>query len=236
MAIAFVQSVGFQGDGVNSVTATLNGVAAGNFLSIQASAYLSGPGPSNIAPTDDKGNTWNTTTAPTINVEAAAHIFYAMNVAAGNTVATIDYGTGFYVTGEFSEFSGLQTTGALDQQTQASGSTTTPATGSTGTLSQADELVLAVMSCNGGTTNDGIDVPAATGYTNVFVEQDSANHIAGAGDYKIVNSTATQSAAWGTLGGAYGWTAKIATFKGSGGGGGTAVPVFVNQLRQQGIL
>lgn len=209
----FVQSVGFQGDAVNSIQATLNGVAGGNFLATLNGVNVGGT-PTNSAPTDTQSNGWSTTTEPTSQGGGNAFLCYAEDVAAGNTTVTLDYGTGFYITGEFAEFSGVVVVSPLDQQTSGSSAwSNSPATGTTGTLAQADELVLAVVGGQASNANEGFDVPATTGYTNLYVEQDGSLHESGSGDYKFVAATTGVSAAWGTTTASIPWSAKLATFK-----------------------
>lgn len=223
MAAAFVQSVTFSGENVNSFGVTLNGVAAGNFLACMPSTYTSG-GPTNTAPTDDKGNTWNTTTAPTVTVSSSAFIFYAMNVAAGNTAVTWDPGNGMYGTGSVAEFSGVATSAALDQQaSNNNNSSATPTSGTTGTTTQADELVLACVMTGCNVADDGIDLPS--GYSNIYTYQNSAQIIGHSSDYRIVSATGTQSASWGTIVVSAPWNAKIATFKAAGGAAATSLPI-----------
>lgn len=211
--MAFIQSIGFSGTALTSVQATLNGVAAGNFLAKLTAVWDNTFGnPPNNTPSDGT-NTWNTTTAPTPQGGGNAFINYAMNVAAGNTTVTTDYGDNSYVVGELCEFSEVFTSAALDQETSnGSAGSTTPTSGTTGTLDQADELVLAVAQGNDAQNPYGWDAPATTGYTNLFVAQ-NGNDGSGSGDYKIVSATTAVSAAWGTLAGSYSWSAKIATFK-----------------------
>ena len=149
-------------------------------------------------PTDTQSNGWSTTTEPTSQGGGNAFLCYAEDVAAGNTTVTLDYGTGFYITGEFAEFSGVVVVSPLDQQTSGSSAwSNSPATGTTGTLAQTDELVLAVVGGQASNANEGFDVPATTGYTNLYVEQDGSLHESGSGDYKFVAATTGVSAAWG---------------------------------------
>jgi hypothetical protein len=207
MAIAFVQSVQFQGDAVNSVQVILPNVVAGNFLSIQDQAFLASAEP---APSDDKLNTWNATTVLG-GGGVLAHVSYAMNVAVGTTTVTMDYGTGFYCGGSGNEFSGMATSSALDVQTENTGTSTTPTSGTTGSTAQNDELILVAVGVDVNDTNVGLDVPATTGYTNLSVEQNAQLHVGHSTDYKIVAATGVQSAAWGTIVSAN-WAGKIATF------------------------
>jgi hypothetical protein len=218
LAIAFVQKQTGRAAGSNSFALALGtNVTAGNFLSACYSVFDAG-NPTNTAPTG--GGTWATTTAPTAQGEANAFINYAMNATGGATTVTVDYGTDFYLAGSVTEFSGLETASALDQQTSNSdGGSSTPTSGNTGATAQADELVLACVSVSATDSSVGLDTPATTGYTNLHVEQDSLNFMGHASDYKIVAATGAQSAAWGTLDAAYAWSAKIATFKAAAAAG-----------------
>jgi hypothetical protein len=220
MAIAFVQKQTGGGSAIDTFPLTFGtDVGAGNFLAACYSPF-SGPPPNN-APTG--GGTWNTTTAPNPQNGANAYINYAMDATGGATTVTVDYGTGFYISGSIAEFSGVLTSGALDVQAEAdSAADSTPTVGPTGTTVQADELVLVCLSISEADVSVGIDVPATTGYTNLHVEQDALNIMGHSSDYKIVSSTGTQDAAWGTLDGAYAWSAKIATFKADLGNGPAA--------------
>jgi len=208
-----VQSVEIQSGGpVTSTGGILNGVAAGNFLSVQVGIFNSA---TNVDPgaADDKGNTWNTTTASAELGNMVEYISYAMNVAAGNTTVTIDQNAdSFWATGSFAEYSGVLTAAALDQQTSNTGTSTTPTTGTTGATVQADELVLVGMLSDATGNPIGIDVPPTIGYSNLMVEQDGNSFYAGATDYKVVSAAEAQSANYGTITSSN-WVAKIATFK-----------------------
>lgn len=231
MTVAFVQRVTGSGANVNTQTFTLNGVAAGSLL-VNCSS-LDGD-QANITPTDDRGNTWSTTTEVTPQ-SCESYINYAQNAAAGNTVVTTDYGTGFYIEGSVSEFSGVATSNALDvQASNGSAGSATPTSGTTGATSVADSVVIACLACAGNTNDQGIDTPATTGYSNMHVHQSYFDTIGHSSDYKILAATGTQSAAWGTLNGSYPWTAKIVVFKGAGaGGGGSQAPRSMHQYRQR---
>lgn len=223
MAIAFVQSIAGGAENSNSYgLAYSSNTTAGNFLAHQAGIWDS-PNPSVTAPTG--GGTWSTTTGPTAGA-TNAFICYCASATGGATTVTVDYGTGFYLRVCISEFSGLATASTLDVQTSNSGTSNSPTSGTTGTTAQADELVLASMAADTGPLAGGvgIDVPATTGYTNLDVWQQnsdvSALDYAGfSADYKIVSSTAAQSAAWGTLTASFVWRGKIATFKAAAAAG-----------------
>lgn len=210
--VAFVQSIAATGNGVASQNITLTGVTAGNFLALQPSVYVSG-GPPNVTPTDDKSNTWNTTTAPSGPVNSRAFVNYAMNVAAGTTVISVDYGATQWINESASEYSGLATASALDVEASNTATNSTPTSGTTGTTSLADELVLATFGADGGSSSLGIDLPP--GYTNLHIDQSGTNIVGHSSDYRIVSATGTQIADWGSLTASPNWSGKIATFKGA---------------------
>ena len=222
MPAVYVKKATNRGSGVNSFDLIFGSdVTAGNFLVACYSPWLSG-GTSNVTPTG--GGTWNTTTAPSSN-DWNAYICYAMNVTGGPTTVTVDYGTAFYIAGSVAEFSGVETSGALDQQqvnSHSAGSDTTPDVGPTGTLAQADELVVACLAVAGSDTSAGIDActinGSGTGVTNIHVEQDAMNYTGHSSDYFITSGTGAITAAWGTVDASDAfWAAKVATFRASSG-------------------
>jgi hypothetical protein len=215
VAAAFVQKVTFQGLGVNSSGATLPGVTAGNFLALMDATW---GGVTNGTPSDDKTNAWSTTVqASTIGSgPSCPYINYAEDVAAGDTVVTVDHGTGYYTEGSLSEYSGLLGSSSLDQETSNSNAgSATPTSGTTGTTAQDDELVLACLGIDVNNTL-GIDLPS--GYTNLHIQQDANSSVGHSSDYLIVSATGTQAASWGTLTSSPPWSGKIATFKADLGG------------------
>lgn len=218
MAAAFVQKQTGRGAAVDSFALTFpSNVTAGNLLVGCYSPY-NGSGISNATPTG--GGTWSTTTAPGADAAWDAYICHAANATGGATTVTADYGSGFYVVGSISEYSGMETTSVVDVQTQATGSSTTPSTGNTGSTTQADTLAVACFASGTGTSDVSIDTPAATGYTNLHVEQDSNSYMGHSSDYKVVSGTGAQSAAWGTITSGQSWGAKIVVFKATGGAAG----------------
>lgn len=224
MAIAFVQSSNARGSVVNSLAVVLgSNVTAGNALIGCYSHYETGTS-APVAPTSSPSNTW----ARDVFVQpgggvGAAMIASALNVASGATTVTFDSGSGFYAVASVAEFSGLATSSALDKTATNSADSTTPTSGTTATTTQADELVVACLAEYEGSANDGIDVPATTGYTNIHVERDSSTYMGHASDYKIVSATGAQSAAWGTLASSLAWGACIATYKAAAGGSSQSI-------------
>lgn len=170
--------------------------------------------------TDTAGNTWHLIGSPVWDTnDQSTQLAYAEDAVGGaNTVtATLAAGASrLYRRIILSEYSGVVTSGALDQwigQAQANNTTANNVTsGATGTLAQADELVVS------GTmdVNNGANVlSAGTGYTKRLEAGLAAL------EDKQVSSTAPVSGTWtyGTAGRAI---THVATFKiASTGGGGT---------------
>lgn len=207
-----VQTIRADAENVNSMTLTLGqSTVAGNFLGLQASVWTSGTPPTNASPSGL--GSWSTLTPNGLGNNQNAHLAYNENCSAGTQV-TYDVGTGFYGVVSLTEFAGVKNSGSLDQQDEnGNSSSTTPTCGATGTLAQADELVLAVLTANQNNVNVGIDLPATPGYTNLTFEQDSARVQGASHDYKVVSATTAVDIAWGTLSAAMPWSSIMGTFK-----------------------
>ena len=123
----------------------------------------------------------------------------------------------------FTEWSGLVTGTAFDQQSTASNSSagglTSFSSGTTPTLTQADELVIGLLAGTTGSGASGITTPS--GYTQLGVEQNSATYIGMQASYKVVSAASGVSASWSfnTLATGAAMTASVATFKIDTGGG-----------------
>jgi hypothetical protein len=166
MAIVLVQSITSGG-----TTITLNGVVAGNLLTLQDSYFRSsGTGLAETAPTDTQG-TWSTASAgvPGVNAtfESGCGIFYQANVAAGTHTVTPQGNSNNNTT--LCEWSGISTSSPADASASSktdSGGQTSQVTGTTGTTAQADELVLIALglAASGGSADVGFTDPV-TGFT-----------------------------------------------------------------------
>ncbi len=215
--MALVQQKTGNASAVTSVSLAFDSdVTAGNHIIDLVSWYdTSTPNLPVGGITDTQSNT-HTIAIQTDTTEASVAIGYAENVAAGATTVTIDPdNTGLYFTAAIVEWSGLASSGSLDKITSNTGTSNSPSVGPTATLSQADEVIFALAVARiPGSSDVGFDVPATTGYTNIYVFQDWTLICSHASDYKEVSNTAGQSAAWGTLTSASAnWAAVLATFK-----------------------
>ena len=209
--MAFIQKKTGGGAGVNSFALTFDAnTVADNFLAALYSAFLSGGGPPNNAPTG--GGTWFTTVAPTSQNSGNAFICYAPRATGGATTVTVDYGTGFFIEGVVAEFNKINLWPLHQEASNSNAASSTPTSGTTLITESDRQLVLVCCAVTASEVDIGIDVPATTGYTNLHVQQNANDTNGISADYKYVDSRATQSGAWGTLNVAAPWSAKIATF------------------------
>lgn len=129
-------------------------------------------------------------------------IWTAPNVSAGTTVGKPTFSSdALYVRVHMDEFSGLVTTSVVD--TAASGSsdntTTQVSTGSSGTLAQASQIIVAAFGgryqyrINNGESGPGI---APTGYTILQGTTDNSLGVIGQSVYREVSSTDAVSVTW----------------------------------------
>jgi hypothetical protein len=231
-SIALVQSTGKVtengGDGV--LAATFGSTpGAGNFIGVCSWAYSGTalPGYGAGSCTDNKGNSYSRS----INQESqsgsdrfGAAIYAALNIASSATfTVTMDLtATSAHLHLVCLEFSGVETSAALDKT--AVGTTTggSPTSGNSGTLAQADELVL-VVGCF-ATGDPTTAIAAEAGYTQVAEEPDDGASQAGEADYKIVAATTAEECTWTVANPSNVTNACLATFKQAAAGGATVRP------------
>ena len=197
--------------------------SAGNMIVVLVSAWRSSA--ANISSvTDNQGNTY--TKAIDRNGGngglSEASIWYCASIGSPSGIHTITTnataGVDNYIVVIASEVSGQDTSAPLDASTSAAISTTGDvATGTTGTLSQANEIVFIAASVSGSSSNITIDTPAT--YTRIGVQQDSNTYIGFEGSYKIVAATTAVVGQWSHDNtGQDEASGVIATFKAAAGG------------------
>lgn len=229
-----VQSTTASGAAVTSQQIALSGVTAGNTLILTVTYVDIAVGTSSAPATPiDSNGTVSTGIAPACQVNnggSGAAVYYVPNCAAGThtfTANPFNNANQLYCELTLAEWSGL-TAAPLDK-TSSSGSssaasTTGGNTGTTATLTQANELVYAALSLYAGTglANAGISTPATTGYTSLVAIQSTNTTVGTEVSYKEVAATTGQSAAWTWTSDSsmFTWQAAIATFLETGGGGG----------------
>lgn len=200
--IAFVQR---NQDANDSGTITLDGVAAGSLLTLCVSIPTAGVTLTGV--TDDRGNTW--APGPTATNGRPAYLWYAANVAAGDTLVTAAVsGTpeGFHTI--LAEFSGLATVSPQDQTATGTGSSAAPATSATSTTTQANELLV-------GCIGSGVGATFVQGTNYNLLDEFTGQRIHG--EYRIVSSAGTYVADGTFSTGSDTWAAMVGTYKAPGG-------------------
>lgn len=213
------------GNPATGSTGALTGTAAGDLITL-VFRERDGGVPSSIS--DTVNGSWDLTNNLAVRrgngVGDHTAIYYFWNSGAGNPVVTVSFGGAAIGSAYVDVWSGAQTTSAvLDQvnsianpsgMSHSHGSITTTTNG----------LILTSLAC-------GADPSGWTPDTGFTARQTLDKNIS---DFKITTSTETTTAT-GTSGASITSNGAIASFK-EASGGGTAVPVFVNNLRVQGIL
>lgn len=219
----------------NDIAFTSN-LTAGSLLVAFVSAVREGAGDAGdiiATPTDTKSHTWVRATAaerinPSLTNRHHVAMFYVENCQAGACTVTIaDAGPAncwWNVT--LAEYSGIETTSAEDAEAAAFGSnssSTAVSTGNSGTLGQADELLVGMFG------HSGTETTITPSNTEIH-EDETDTAVAGASQYKIVSATTATDLSW-TLGAARSWVAILAGFKIAAGGGGGAPPLLLKKKR-----
>ena len=196
----------------------LTGVTAGNAILVSTSLVDTNFNTTAISVSDGTG--YAVDASQNYGNNSLAYSFSLLNVSAGSHNITASGAASNY--GGYSgaiivmEVSGLRTTGAFDKTAGAKGHSTGPvATGTTGSLSNANSLIVAVAA---SVPASGLTIPPTGGpgtYTSAISFTTSTNADI---DYQIQTSgTSGVSASWGTASGSSLWACLVATYQASGG-------------------
>ena len=220
MAIALVAAptkktrVNFSG----TTTVSHTPAAAGNLLvSVEATFSTT---IAELTLSDNQGGGWaNISTA---TGDADSHVIIRWKIAANTNAHTLTWtetGAGSAdIEADIVEFSGMSAT-PNDVATNNTGTSAAPNVAS-GTLAQAEEVIIAIASHTGGDTTWAVD--GAGGYTQIGENEDNDLGQTYSSQYKIVAATTSDQADW-ALGASRVWFAALASFKGASGGGGPTV-------------
>lgn len=228
MALSVVRNTGKASDA--DVSLSTKSFAAtptvGNLIVVCISGWNAGTfGVTNV--TDNQGNSYSRAgTQPSSSGLCRADVWYAKaTTSSGTFTISVTCASASYLEWVGVEVSGQDATSPFDKDANANSATGDAATGSTATLSQADEIVFAVAAMSNNDTN--INVTTPTGYTNLTTNQDATATIGHECSYKIVAATTAVSASWTHDNTAQdGWSCKVATFKQAAGAAATSRPVF----------
>lgn len=187
-------------------------ITTGKFLVIQATTSTDGKVPSSV--TDDAGNTWSVDLAYNPGTSPRNVAFVSCQVTAQLTtssVITINWAVSTSNQAHIwlQEFTGIVTSSAFDKSATGdatSGSTIT--TGSSGTLSQANELVVV------GVRGDDI-TGWAPGATYTAVTTSTLGAPLSAMEYKIVAATTAVTGDGSQTSTTADWTVALVTYKGA---------------------
>jgi hypothetical protein len=229
MAIVRQQIKSVSGDGVTSLSLTLdNSTAGGNFIALYIPSYYRDASNSgqDYSASDNKSNTY-TKAFESAGVTGSLECWYAENISGGAShQVTISTPVGGFFMFAVAEYSGVATSSAFD--TSAVSPQDTPATtytsGSTATTAQADELLFGAVYSYNGTVSVTPDSPwsAINTRTGTFLHM------------VVTEQVVSSTGAYANTGSISGDTVKtwsgIATFKAAAGGGGGATPVRVRRM------
>jgi len=213
-----------------SLTITLgSATVAGNCLIIKVSASQGTTNPT-VSTITLGGSSTNLVKAVQNNVAGFfdTEIWAIWNIAGGQTSVVVTFtagsGTGQGNLAYAEEWTGLLNTGSpVDVFNSGDATSTAFSSGSSGTLSQASEMIAGVATVGSSTAT-------ITGPSSPWTNQSqlSVTNLTMQAGYQVVSSTAAQTYS-GTISASVSWNTAIATFKagttGSGVSGATAVSV-----------
>lgn len=203
-------AVEFLGDAA-SKNLSLTGVTAGNSIIVPVSLAVFTSTEPVISANDGSAYTEDVAVwfsgAPSERKKVA--IFRLHNVSAGSKTITVSFtGPAFanvYGAMRAYEVGGLENA-APDKTMSATGTSSTPATSASGTLTQANNFVIGATM----TQWSGIDLPS--GYTNLYLDDLTSGVPPNSHDYVNVASTSSVTISWGTLSASSDWAAVGAVY------------------------
>lgn len=220
MAIVLSQTVkGNGGAYSNSYTAPINSVTSGSLLVLGITLSNTA---SSFGVTDNKGNTWVQAETDTSG-ERTSYLYYAKNVASGNTVLSLtfsSYPDSAYI---LREYTGVDITNPLDVSASDNSGVNfvnSHSSGATSVTTYADQVVIGYVGSGG--TESPVFV-AGAGYGNLTSQQGHDAFTYSAMEDKIVAATAAQTATFTSTGFVRSQT-LVATFKDTGGAVAPSAP------------
>jgi len=230
MAITRSQTTGkFRVSNGSSLGAAFGGaVSVGDLLIVGAWGYITSIDTPDWLPgdcTDTENNVYVLASVSPFSVGLSCAVWFAIAKTAATPTVTINPtgAANFWGVGCATSFVSDGAWGVTDQRVRASGNSSTPATGNTGTTEAADELIIAMLATE-GVNQASITVESVSpAWTEEAEELSWTNYIPGEMDSRIVSAAGAQSCSW-TIASAADWSASVTTFRecvagGSGGGG-----------------
>lgn len=185
---------------------SLTGVAADSSILVAAGLYIYGGGTPTVSANDGTDYTTDVTNVFSSGSDRpTAAIMRLHGVTSGSKTITVTVGGGISAGNIYGSIRAYEVSGlanAAPDKTATGGATSSsPATGSTGTLTQASNFALAVLAVSG----TGADLPS--GWTNAFDAGDDGRQ-----DYLITSATTALTVDWGTLDSSGGWSGAAAVY------------------------
>ena len=169
--------------------------------------------------TDNKGNTYTQRGKVSRAGGFTAFLYTCENATGGaGTIVTLNIGFTEYPTLAAVAISGVQTSSVLDVLTTNGVDTVQPWELSSGTLSQADEIVFGFLGSDSGSSTSTFT--EGSGMTKLGEVTDSNLYWTGALAYVVVNATTARVQSWSSSVAGSNSTQIVASFRASGGGGG----------------
>jgi phosphatidylinositol-3-phosphatase len=194
----------------SSFSVTTGSTGSGDLLAISTEFDAGSGGKSSgsvISVTDNQGETWKRATAVNPSTRIGAEVWYEPNATGGVTSVTVTFSNSVNPVVRFYEVGGAS---SLDRATSASGTSTSPNSGLTGTTSSGNELAIGAVgfvtvSANISGLSPGFtDDPLLRNSLSNFNNSEQGGHVA-------ISAPGTFSYA-GALSGSQAWAAVVATF------------------------
>lgn len=209
MALAVAQSVHATGVSAPPMTATFPGsTTVGNLIVVFVQSYNGTPGTGSV--TDNKSNTY------TRNYSTASGLLtisvYSAPITTGGASHVITLGSGVDIANlDVVEVSGAAASSYFDKSVSNAATSTGPYTsGSTGTLSQADEIVIVGV---GVDTGEFQQITEDASYTLIGEFLNGTAGFVSNAAYKIVSATTAINHSWTSTYGSNPWFAGAVTYK-----------------------
>lgn len=197
--VAYVQGASVStGSTVTSVTLQLGNVTAGDLLVGWFGQYNSS---GQVSVSDNVNGAWTRVSSSTSFGSGGDLAFYYLQntKAASSLTITISASSATYLQGAVSEFSGIATSGALDQAAAASGTSTAVNSGSTASVGAGDLIVGGIVT--GGqpgtvTPGSSLSLPFTMGTETSSGSSDLEYILSGAAGVQAATATFSSSTDW----------------------------------------
>lgn len=214
MAGSLTQSATVQ----NNTAVSLTGVASGACLVLKVGTWND-----TATAVSGGGATWTERADTGSGLGARAAIWVGYNSTGGSVTVTATMAFGSTPALILEEWAGLGTTDPFDVAATATGLSTSPDSGTTVTLAQADSVKLSACSTDAG-SGVSHDPRAGDGDTEVPGQEDGGTGPVIVGSYKILAATTGVAGRW-TLGSSLSWDAAVVVLKASAAAATSLPPI-----------